>query len=114
MNARLAVVSVLSHPPAVLTEFFAALGRLGTDDAIFLFADDTGNPVSKKLLEQFASDRPASVVIPPVAATDLPVRPDQPVWRKAAMKDGLLEKALELGCSHALGWPPTSFPSSST
>ena len=102
MNARLAVVSVLSHPPAVLTEFFAALGRLGTDDAIFLFADDTGNPVSKKLLEQFASDRPASVVIPPVAATDLPVRPDQPVWRKAAMKDGLLEKALELGCSHAL------------
>jgi len=98
MSERLAVVSVISHPPAVLAEFFAALERLGTGGpaAIFLFADGSDNPASKKLLDDFTNRQPGTIVIPPGAGDD------QPVWRQAAMKDRLLEKALELGCSHVL------------
>ncbi len=98
MSERLAVVSVISHSPAVLAEFFAGLERLATEDpaAVLLFADESDNPVSTKLLEDFARERPGTVVIPPVTGEN------QGVWRRAAMKDRLLEKALELGCSHAL------------
>jgi tetratricopeptide (TPR) repeat protein len=98
MNESLAVVSVISHPPAVLAEFFAALERLGTGGpaAIFLFADGSDNPASKKLLDDFTNRQPGTIVIPPGAGDD------QPVWRQAATKDRLLDKALELGCSHVL------------
>ncbi len=98
MSERLAVVSVISHSPAVLAEFFAGLERLATEDpaAVLLFADESDNPVSTKLLEDFARERPGTVVIPPVTGEN------QGVWRRAAMKDRLLERALELGCSHAL------------
>jgi tetratricopeptide (TPR) repeat protein len=93
MSGRLGVVSVISHPPAVLTEFFTALGRLETNDlsTVFVFADDTDDPVSKELLDDFVGELPGSAVVPPVGAAD-----------RAALKDRLLEKALELGCSHAL------------
>ncbi len=98
MSERLAVVSVISHSPSVLAEFFAGLERIAIEDpaAVLLFADGSDNPVSSKLLEDFARKRPGTVVIPPVTGED------QGVWRRAAMKDRLLEKALELGCSHAL------------
>ncbi|MGD0809728.1 MAG: glycosyltransferase [Acidimicrobiales bacterium] len=110
MSASLAVASVISHPPAVLSEFFAALERMGTDDpaAIFLFADDSDNPVSKRLLDDFISGRAGSFVVAPPAGPaqgegpGQAVRSDQAVWRRAAMKDRLLETALEVGCSHIL------------
>lgn len=104
MNARPAVVSVVSHPPAVLAEFFAGIGRLRDDhpETVLVFADYCQDQVSKKLLDDFACERPGTVVTRP----DEVVPPDggggQPVWRRAAMKDHLLVKALELGCSHAL------------
>ena len=52
MSERLAVVSVISHPPAVLAEFFAGLERLGIEDpaACSVFADESDNPVSKNCL----------------------------------------------------------------
>jgi tetratricopeptide (TPR) repeat protein len=98
MTERLAVVSVISHSPAVLAEFFAGLERLAIEDpaAALLFADDSDNPVSSKLLEDFARERLGTVIIPAVRGED------QGVWRRAAMKDRLLQKALDLGCSHAL------------
>ena len=98
MSSPLAVISVISHSPAVVTEFFAGLERLASEDptVIFLFGDDSDNPVSKGLLEEFARLRPGTVVIGPAAGAD------QRVWRRAAMKDRLLGTAVELGCSHAL------------
>ena len=98
MSSPLAVISVISHSPAVITEFFAGLERLASEDptVIFLFGDDSDNAVSKGLLEEFARLRPGTVVIGPGAGAD------QRVWRRAAMKDRLLGTAVELGCSHAL------------
>ncbi|OMF84144.1 tetratricopeptide repeat protein [Paenibacillus sp. FSL R7-0273] len=112
MNSpQLLIASPIRQKPEILSLFLHSLGKLNTAGlgADYMFVDDNTDPASSRLLHQFARRAGGAVTIvsPPEEGAAAYLRdddshrwPEAAVWRVAAMKDQILQAAVDADYTH--------------